>query len=193
MKDIFNENTENFDTDGATESIPPETQRENDDYGDDFDSQTGENNVDYHSHNESRKRKKKTENSEVNKEKLLIFAVAALIVFVAGLLIFFLTYNDGGKVNPSVNVVPTTEVATVAQPQTDEVYDYEEETQYYEPETTEEPTEAETTEYVEPTTEYVEETTQAVTEEVTEPQTEYIEESTYMEEFVVEETTEQIV
>lgn len=204
MKDYFDINSDNFDTEGITEKTPEIPQRSNDDYGDDFESQTGENTAEYqgradYSDNFSeykgnRQKTKRTKNGSMQNEKALIFAAAVVIGLIAGVLIFTLMQCSNSNTTQTTTIPTTLAVTTPKQTEYEQPYEEEETTLYYEPETTEEPTEAPTTEYIEETTEYVEETTQSFTEEYTESETNYEEETT--DEVIVpetEETTKQIV
>ena len=204
MKDNFDINSDNFDTDGITEKIPETPQRTNDDYGDDFESQTGENTEEYHSRTDysdsfseykgNRPKNRRTRNGSMQNEKILIFASAVVIGLIAGVLIVTLMQCGNGNTTQTATTPTTAVITTPIQTEYEPPYEEEEPTPYYEPETTEEPTEAPTTEYIEETTEYVEETTQEYTEEYTEPETIYEEEPTDAVVFPeTEETTKQIV
>ncbi len=203
MKDNFDIFTDNFDTDGITQKAETIPQRDNDDYGDDFESQTGENTEEYHGRADysddfseyrgNRKKSNRTKNGGMQNEKALIFAAAIVIGIIAGVLVFVLMQCDDGNKTPSTTKPTTYTVAT--QKKTEPAQQYQEETSpYYEEETTQAPTEAPTTEYIEPTTQYVEETTQVFTEAPTEATTVYVEEPTDEEiQSEIEETTKQIV
>ena len=206
---------DNFDVDGVTDKqfSQTEEERNSNDYGDDFDSQTGEDTAEYRSRkdygddfsdysNLSRnyttptQSKNNSDKRGRNSKTPLIFAALAGVAVFAAVLVFVLMQCKGGDKSQTETAVATTE--TTAEITTEEIQETE---VYYEPETvietqayyteapTEELTEVPTTVYIEETTEYVEETTEEYTEEATE----YIEETVAEEETVIAEETNQIV
>lgn len=160
--------------------------KSNKDYGDGFDSQTGEDrheykgrqtdNDDYYEHNadtdsyyQGRDKKNSKNSHKKNSRATVICVTAAAAVIVVCVIAFVLSKCSFDIKKPLATTAPSTKAVVTTQQPT---------TEYYEPET--EP------EYVPDYTEYVEETTaEPVTEEYTEPETE-----PYTEEYTEPETYE---